>query len=105
MSNTSRFIVGKQYIYGESPVNIYTCEYVAPNGILVSWDNKQCHCFARENLENYKEYSPPVVHKRWVHFYRYTNGKVLSFTNEHPVPAVFLGKHLGSIPVEFTERV
>ena len=112
----SSFIIGKQYIYKDNFKTIYTAEYENSYGVLFSWvtkDEKQetkgCFMAYDPSIFDYKEYTPPVVHKRYVHFFKRYDGEVFGTvfstpSYNHKDKNGPLSKHLGSIPVEFTEK-
>ena len=100
-----KFEVNKKYKHKQDDSVVYTCVFATSKGGLLTYkDREEDFWYFEDRPDVYKEYRPPVVHKRWVHFYRYPNNIVCTIADESSTPEPSLGVYLGSIPVEFTEK-
>lgn len=79
--------IRKKYKHNTSNKTIYEVTYVNESGALIKYNygDKEFYSFiTNEEFQYYSEYKEPVVHKRWVHFYRNNNYGVTTWTTETP---------------------
>lgn len=103
----AEFKANKKYKHHMDDTVVYTCEFANPKGGLLRYVDRAEEFYYFEDMsQHYYEYSPPVVHKRWVHFWRIPSSPIVETTtrkDENWRPATW-AKYLGCVPVEFTEK-
>ena len=99
---------GKKYKHNIGDETIYEVTHVNESGALLKYNYRGLTYFftTNEEFQYYSEYKEPVVHKRWVHFYRNNNYGVTTWTTETPEkPKGITLKYIECKEVSITEEV
>lgn len=104
------FEVGKKYtniFYHNSTVHIYECLYVGRQAVFLQNTNTGVEFIVSADsiIRHYKEYKEPVVHTRYVHWYKTSNGRVWAmFTDDYENDDENYTGYLRTDTVTYTEE-